>query len=207
MLLFGFELDRGNIARTRVFPSLMWRMVDYLTGQLHPRPPDVLTALVPGVLDVSEPSFSFASELSLIRIDDTAGPTTAPAPRPAEVARLPVSEDRTVLLPPLPAGRYLLQKPAIPGEQASLLNYARHVTVRPDPRESDMSRIDEASLHEMLGTSVRRIPLAESGNLEPTGRELWKWVVVLLILAYAAEAVIGWLLNLKRERQRGLEAA
>ena len=54
MLVFGFELDRGNIARTRVFPPLMWRMVDYLTGQLRTLPPDQLVARTPGALDVSE---------------------------------------------------------------------------------------------------------------------------------------------------------
>jgi len=35
LFTFGLELDRGNIARTRVFPPFMWRVADYLTGRLR----------------------------------------------------------------------------------------------------------------------------------------------------------------------------
>ena len=62
---FGMELDRGNVARTRAFLPLTWRLVQYLTGALKPRPPDVINAGQPAVLDVSERQFMLVPELEL----------------------------------------------------------------------------------------------------------------------------------------------
>ena len=42
-------------------------------------------------------------------------------------------------------------------------------------------------------------------NLTPRGGELWKILAVLLALAYAAEALVGWILSVRRERQRVAE--
>jgi hypothetical protein len=192
LLGFGFELDRSNLARTRIFPTLMWRLVDYLTGQLRALPPDVLTAQQATALDVSEPGFAFATELEL----STAGSDAAPL-------RLPIAADQTVLVPSLAAGEYQLHKPRTAG---AVSGYARNLTVHADPRESEMARATEPQLTEWLGGPVRVAAPEDATKVAPTGGELWKLLVILLVAAYLAEAVIGYLFNARREKLRALEA-
>jgi hypothetical protein len=192
LLSFGFELDRGNLARTRIFPTLMWRLVDYLTGQLRALPPDVLTAQQATALDVSEPGFAFATELEL----STAGSDATPL-------RLPIAADQTVLVPGLAAGEYQLHKPRTVG---AVSGYARNLTVHADPRESEMARATEPQLDEWLGGPVRVANLEDATKLAPTGGELWKLLIILLVAAYLAEAVIGYLFNARREKLRAAEA-
>lgn len=206
LLTFGMELDRGNIARTRVFPTLMWRLIDYLTGRLRPRPPDVLKASSPAVLDVSEPAFAFADKLELTAAprrdlkQDPEEPQEEEAAR-AEPIELAVGKGRTALVPGLKAGNYLLHKPRRSGEP-QFLSHVRHVTVNPDPRESDTAKVAGAALKTLLGEDVRVLPLDGAVGLAPTGAEFWTLLVALLILAYAAEAFIGWVLTARRERER-----
>ena len=195
MLAFGFELDRGNLARTRVFPSLMWRLVDYLTGQLRVRPPDILTALQPAVLDVSEPAFAFATELELSPVGDATN-------RPP--VRLKVNLDQTVLVPPLAAGDYALHKPRAVGVVAG---HTRHVTVHTDPQESDLTRATEPQLRDWLGGPVRVTDAPDTTKLAPTGGEVWRLLVWLLAIAYVAEAVTGYILSARREKLRAAEAS
>lgn len=193
LLGFGFELDRGNLARTRIFPTLMWRLVDYLTGQLRVQPPDVLTALQSSALDVSEPGFAFATELEL----STTGFDAAPL-------RLPIGVDQTVIIPGLAAGEYQLHKPRTTG---AVSGYLRNLTVHADPSESEMPKATEPQLADWLGGPVRVANLEDATKLAPIGGELWKVFVILLVAAYLAEAVIGYLLNARREKLRALEAA
>ena len=190
MLAFGFELDRGTLGRARVFPALMWRLVDYLTGRLRVLPPDSLVALKPAALDVSEPGFAFATELEL----------TGPAGDPV---RLPVTERQTVLIPPLPAGNYQLHKPRVAGAAGG---HTRNITVHPDSRESEMARAEAGQLTEWLGCPVQVIEPAQTASLAPTGREFRGLLVWLLLAAFAAEAVVGYLLNARREKIRASEA-
>ena len=192
LLGFGFELDRSNLARTRIFPTLMWRLIDYLTGQLRALPPDVLTAQQATALDVSEPGFAFATELEL----STAGSDATPL-------RLPIAADQTVLVPGLAAGEYQLHKPRTAG---AVSGYLRNLTVHADPRESEMARATEPQLAEWLGGPVRVAALEDATKLAPTGGELWKLLVILLVAAYLAEAVIGYLFNARREKLRAMEA-
>ena len=209
LLTFGLELDRGNIARTRVFPTLIWRMVDYLTGRLKVRPPDVLTAQTPAVLDVSEPAFAFANELELTPVATGApgglGSTSQPTAPAGESIRLPVREDQTVLIEGLPAGRYLLHKARRQGEGAAIVSYSRPVSVHPDVRESDMKRADERDLASLFGQGVRTVNLAAVEPV-PRGGEFWKALVALLLLAYVVEAITSWVLSARREKKRSLEA-
>ncbi|MBI2193761.1 MAG: BatA domain-containing protein [Planctomycetes bacterium] len=212
---FGLELDQSNFARTRVFPALLWRLVDYLTGQLDHRTPDLLTASTPGVLDVSEPSFALASTLELssaaARMEATraseAGRPDVPAPAaaPSMPIALPVSEDRTVWIPPLSPGLYQLHKPQQPGEVGGRVTDARYVAVNPDPAESLMARLDPGELTRLWGDSVRMVHSGEVLDLAPNGFELWPFLVSALVLAYAAEAGSGWWLTARRERQRANE--
>ena len=195
MLAFGFELDRGNLARTRVFPALMWRLVDYLTGQLRVRPPDILTALQPAVLDVSEPAFAFATELELTTLGDVTN-------RPP--VRLKVNADQTVLVPALPAGDYALHKPRAVGAVAG---HTRNITVHTDAGESDFTRATEPQLRDWLGGEVRVTEAATALKLAPPGGEFWRPLLLLLLLAYVAEAVTGYVLSAKREKQRVAEAS
>jgi hypothetical protein len=211
LLTFGLELDRGNIARTRVFPALAWRLIDYLTGRLKRRPPDVLSALSPGVLDVSEPAFGFADQLELTpapkKSPQAEADTQEQEGKPeGEPLTLPIGKDRTVLVRGLKAGNYLLHKPR-KAETAQLMSYVRHITVNPDPQESDTTEISGREMSRLLGPQARSLPLAQAVNLAPTGGEFWAFLVVLLALAYAAEAAVGWTLTARRERERleGLE--
>ena len=205
MLTFGLELDRGNIARTRVFPALVWRMMDYLTGRLTVRPPDVLTALTPAVLDVSEPTFAFASALELTPAE-TASETDASARPAVKTLRLPISADHHVLVPALAAGEYLLHKPR-QGDGNEVITYARYVTVHADPRESDLTPLAADQPGMLFGAATRVVKVDDPTDLTPRGGEFWKIFVMLLVVAYAAEALIGWILSVRRERQRALEQA
>jgi len=204
LLTFGFELERGNIARARAFPPLMWRLVDYLTGQLRQRPPDVVKAMTPAVLDVSETAFTFATELDLIadrKASDVKAPIVAASP-----VRLPCSADRTTLLPPTPAGRYVLTKAGQAGETARM-GYSRYVTTFIDPVESDTRKQDAAELPALFGSDARLIAAKDVGMLALPGGELWKILVGLLAVAYLCEALFGCLQSMRRERQRAGETA
>ena len=190
MLAFGVELDRGTLGRTRLFPAFMWRLVDYLTGRLQPLPPDRIVSLQPAVLDVSEPGFAFATELELTRPE-------------GDPVRLPVTERQTVLIPPLPVGNYQLHKPRVAGAAGG---HTRTIAVHPDPRESEMSRAEAGQLTEWLGGPVQLIEPAQTAGLAPTGREFRRPLVWLLLAAFVAEAVSGYLLNARREQRRASEA-
>jgi hypothetical protein len=190
MLAFGFELNRGTLGRTRVFPTLMWRLVDYLTGRLRVLPPDSLVALTPAALDVSEPGFAFATELALTRPE-------------GDPLRLPVTERQTVLIPPLPAGNYQLHKPRVAGAAGG---HTRNIIVHPDPRESEMARAEAGQLAEWLGCPVQVIEPEQTASLGVTGREFRGLLVWLLLAAFVAEALTGYLLNARREKNRAREA-
>jgi hypothetical protein len=189
MLAFGLELNRGTLARTRVFPALLWRLVDYLTGRLRVLPPDRIVTLEPAVLDVSEPGFAFATELELTRPE---GPPL----------RLPVTERQTVLVPPLPVGTYQLHKPRVAPAAAG---HTRNLAVHPDPRESDMTRAEPAALAEWLRGPVQIIAPADAAGLTPNGREFRGLLVWLLLAAFVAEAASGYLLDARREKLRASE--
>lgn len=189
LLAFGFELDRGNLARTRLFPAFMWRLVDHLTGQLRVLPSDSLVAVQSAVLDVSEPGFAFATELELTRPE-------------GDPLRLPVTERQTVLIPPLPAGNYQLHKPRVAGAAAG---HTRNLTVHLDPCESDMTRVESGPLAEWLGGPVDVIAPADTATLTPKGSEYWRLLVWALAAAYVLEAVSGFLLSARRERLRAAE--
>jgi hypothetical protein len=79
--------------------------------------------------------------------------------------------------------------------------YARHIAVNPDPRESRTARIGEGELAKLFGGNVR-VLRADDAVAAPQGGELWSPLIVLLALAYAAEGAIGWLLSVRREKQR-----
>jgi hypothetical protein len=190
MLAFGFELNRGTLGRTRVFPALMWRLVDYLTGRLRVLPPDSLVALKPAALDVSEPGFAFATELELTRPE-------------GDPLRLPVTERQTVLIPPVPAGNYQLHKPRVAGAAGG---HARNIIVHADPCESEMARAEAGQLAEWLGCPVQVIKPEQTASLGATGREFRGLLVWLLLAAFVAEALTGYLLNARREKNRAREA-
>lgn len=194
LLAFGFELDRGNLARTRVFPALIWRLMAHLSGDLRPRRPDLLTAAQPAVLEVPEPAFAFLDELELSPLASSAPPL-----------RLAVERDRTLLLPGLPVGHYLLHKPSEgAGRRAA---GGRQVAVNHDPRESRTARAAEAELAGLFGQRVRVAAATEPLRLVPSGGELWQLLAAMLFIAYALEGFIGWVLNARRERQRSQEAS
>ena len=196
LFTFGLELNRGNLARTRVFLPMLWRLVDYLTGRLAKQPETAIPALRPMVLDVSEMQFAFVESLEL-----------NPAPGqdnfrdlPARV--LPKGPSDTVLLGGLPAGRYLLHKPTPKNGTEMMISYARQIAVNADPRESDVRMAAPALLEELFGERVQVRTPADTAGLIPRVAELARWLVVLLILGYGLEALIGWLLSARRERER-----
>ncbi len=196
LFAFGVELERGNLARTRVFPPLLWRLVDYLAGEIDRRPDVPLTALRPVVLGVGEAQFAFVDQLQL-------APVAGQDERLAAVAtRLPKGRGDTLLLGGLPAGRFRLHTPQ--SEEAGALPpaYSRLLAVNPDPRESDLRALPSPALLELFNQQARVLPPTATAELAMPGNELTRWLAVLLILAYIAEAVVGWLLSARRERQR-----
>ena len=205
LLAFGLELEAGNVARTRAFPVLMWRLMDYLTGRLSARPPDSGPAATPAVLDVSEAAFAFESELEIVPIQlrrqgepaAPAGPVAAPTGR---LASLIISSNRTVLLPPLAAGSYQIRKPQ--RGQADVVSHARPLTVNPDPRESRTELMALPGLHELFGNNVRIAASNQPLKLALSGFEFWTPLIALLMLAYALEALIGFRANARRQRER-----
>ena len=199
LLTFGFELSRGNIARTRAFPPLAWRLTGYLAGRLEAPPADTLVALRKSVVAVREPQFAFVDELELSAAavheatDDAGG-------------RVKKSDAGAVLLEGLPAGQYLLRAPRRDGAPRAL-GYARRISVNVDAGESDMRAGTREDLEEAFGAEVRIIGPADEARVTPRGAELFGLLVVLLIMAYAAEAGIGFYLSAQREKARSAGAA
>lgn len=191
----GFELARGNLARTRVFPTLVWRLVDYLTDQLRTRPPDHVQALRPAVLDVTEPALSLVERLEL----SPAGPS-ADASSPSIV--LPPAVDGSVLMPPLPAGEYQIHRARAAEEEGPVLGYARYVTSHIDAGESDMTRLPSEQFEPLFGASARLLRSDKLGDLAPGGGELTRLLVLALVLLYAFEAAAGLISGIRRERRQ-----
>ncbi len=215
LLTFGLELERGNIARTRAFPALMWRLLDYATDRLKVRAADVLPAITPAVLDVSEANFAFATELELSTPEGIAtatGPATQGGAGTAGEAfksiRLPITSDHTVLLPGLPAGQYLLHKARQGGEAGGanqVISYARYVTVHADARESAMGLLAAEEMTGIFGSDARVVANAGQIDLAPQVFEFWRTLVMVLVGVYLVEALVGWLLSARREKQRAIE--
>ena len=221
LLTFGFELDSTNIARTRVFPALMWRIVAHLTGELEQsaNTRDVLTALEPAVLDASDQRFAFVDELELAPVAtevseplEGLNPALVNGKGERKAQLLPIREDRTVLVEGLPAGDYRLQKVQEEGGAGPVIRRGRLIAVNPDPTESNMARVSEDALSELRrlgGEGVGPFRVVHSGqSLSPAARgmELWQIVVLLLAVGYAAEGVVGWWLSAQREKERSAGA-
>ena len=196
VLAFSVELDRGNVARTRAFPVMMWRWIDHLAGRLRLRPPDVIDAGRPAVLDAADPAFALASELELAPFH------AATNKADTAVRRMPVSRDRTVLVDdsagPIAAGGYLLHRAVT--ERGGAAGYARPVAVVPDARESLMEKSTQAGIGQVC-PGARLIAGTLPGDFTPHGYELWRWVILFLGMAYMAEAVTGLVLTARRERR------
>jgi len=225
VVLFGFgvELSRGNIAMTKVFPQLMWRLVEYLTGRLRSKPSDSLVASEPAALDASEPPFGAVEELELvpdrgsarpvpmrrpigaegttdITLSDDEAPEGAPpgdgaaAKAVIEPRTLRITPQKTVMLEGLPVGHYRLRKKIKSG-------YTRPIAVNPDPRESEMTRVDEKDLRRLFTADTRVLKPDETAGIAPMGFEAWQWIVALLMVAYLAEAVSAYAIGVMRARK------
>jgi hypothetical protein len=107
-----------------------------------------------------------------------------------------------VLLDGLAPGRYLLQKARGPEEKGTIVTYARGVTVQEDPREGDMTKATQGELKGMFGRSMQVVTGELPTNLVPTGGEFWKIFIFALLVAYLAEAIIGFLTTAQREKAR-----
>jgi len=200
VLTFGVELGRGNLAMTKVFPFLTWRLVDYLTGRLRTVPPDALVASTPSALDVSDSAFRFLNELEL-----APKPGSDPQEK-AEPTPLRIDEQKTALVSGLPVGHYWLQKPSKKGLSLGV-GYRRPIAVNHDPRESNVRRVKETELLSVLGERARLATPSEAAELAPRGTEVWRLVIGLLIVAYLAEAITAYVLGIRRDREReGVEA-
>lgn len=212
LLTFGLELDRGNIARCRAFPAIMWRLVNHLTGQLKVRPPDVLPAGETRVLDVSEAPFALETSLDLTRLEAGGEGRGATGGSPASaqrvlVERLPIGPEKQVVLKGLPAGQYLIHKSQSAGTGAQVLSYTRPVTVNADPRESRMAQIAGSELQALFGPQTRILAPEHLAELVPLGGEFWTVLALMLFVAYTVEAAAGWVACVRSERRRSAEGA
>jgi len=218
LFAFGFELARGNIAVTKVFPELMWRLIDYLTGKLQSKTRDSLVADQPAALGAFESAFSLVDALELTPATDDPRPTpsrvSAPVapgdqaagadqPRGGEPAltplELPITRDRAVLVKGLPLGHYRLHKRQ--KEAGFVQGYFRPVAVNPDFRESEMTCMGEEELRHVLGAAGRVAKPEELASIAPHGQEVWRWVVLAVTAAYLLEALSAYLIGLRRARR------
>jgi len=198
---FGVELSRSNLARTRAFPVLMWRIADYLAGRMVERRPDIFVAGSTPVLDVSEAPFAFQTELELVAAQPAGtGATASASAAAARTQRLAVSADRTVVLGPLQSGGYYLQKART--DAGTVGGYARPVAVNSDPSESRMEKATADELAVVFGACARTVSPDSLEGLAIPGFEFWTIFLVLMVLAYAAEALVGFMTNAARERGR-----
>jgi hypothetical protein len=210
VLSFGLELGRGNIAMTKVFPILVWRLMDYLGGRLHARPPDTLVAAAPAALDASEMAFSLTRELELANALEQprqSGVEDATDLGYTEPLPLTVNEQSTVFVDSLSAGNYWLKRRGGSVTDARAGGYRRPVTVNPDPRESHMERPSDEDMQKLLGENVQLLKGPKVAGLAPTGLELWRWLIIGLVAAYLLEAIVAYITGAIRDkRQEALEA-
>lgn len=225
LFTFGMELSRSNVAMTKAFPQLVWRLTDYMTGKLRSKPSDLLIASEPAALDAAEGEFRHTGVLELFpenksgrskgadeegaAPDDDAGSAggrDAPKASGSEGAgavaglmqplTLPITDQKTVLVKGLPVGRYRLRKTV--GTKRS---YSRPIAVNPDPRESDMARVGKDELNEMFQGAVRVMEPAEAAGIAPRGAEVWPFLIALLLIAYAAEAISAYVVGVMRAKK------
>jgi hypothetical protein len=173
---------------------------------LRQRPPDVVRASTPAVLDVSEPALSFAYAVNL---QPEAPKEGADASAPSSPLRLAASEERTIQVPPLKAGKFLLAKASATntGGETARVGYSRYVTASVDPAESDTRRQPDAELNTLFGGDVRVLSSNIASELSLKGSEFWSILVALLAVLYFGEAALGFWLSRKREQERAGGAA
>jgi hypothetical protein len=70
----------------------------------------------------------------------------------------------------------------------------------PDPTEGNLARVDLPELRKSLGDGVKIIKGTDSGALATTGaqRELWKYVLLGVVLVLAGEQLFAWSFGLRR---------
>jgi hypothetical protein len=207
LLSYGAELSRGNIAMTKVFPVLTWRLMDYLTDRLRVKPPDTLVAAMPAVLDVSDSAFRFADELSLSP-DPEQATSKDSAGRPAPMTNsltLRMNGQDTAFVDGLPAGRYWLHKKQSMAGMGQ--GYARPVAANFDARESDVRPAPERDLRQICGAQASLVTANAIPELQPRGSEVWRLILILLIVAYFVEAISGYLTGVLRDRRKEQEQA
>ena len=189
---FGMELNRGNLAMSRVFPLLSWTLIDHLTGQLEKRPSFALTALRPASLDLSEPGFAFMDQVEIRHEEDS-----------ETVRQMKIGEGKSVKMEGLPPGQYMLGKPW--GTNDKWIGYRRPVTVNADPLESDMTKVDLPKLGQWLGDSVTTRTERELAQMAPTGQEQWRLFVLILAALWVLESVTGYVTGVLRWRKQERE--
>jgi hypothetical protein len=193
---FGLELDGSDIAMSRAFPSLMFRLLDHLTGTLNKPARDVFLATRAGVMDVSEKNFAFDTTLLLSTESRTEN-------KPSTSFRLTITPGRTVMLPPLPSGNYYLHRPgATESAHPTAQGYYRCVTVNTDPAEGVAAPWADQDVRRVFGQRARTITPKAFATLDVRGMELWRYLMMFLFAAYAVEAVAGWIMNTRRETER-----
>ena len=216
LLGFGLEISRGNIAMTKVFPPLIWRLVDYLTGRLEVKPPDSLVASQPSVLDVTESAFGPTDEVQLTparqesRPDPTRASLSAAEREALEQESLPdedvsgpgkvlrISDRGKVMVEGLPVGHYRLHK-KLRGQES--VGYFRPIAVNQDPRQSDMARVSAEELQRIVGSAAEVIPAEKVERLAATGFEAWRLLMLLLLAAYLIEAIAAYVTGVVRTKR------
>ncbi len=198
-LNFGLELSRGNLAMTRIFPPLVWRLMDDLTGELDTRPSDTLISARPAAAAADESFFAAVDHMLVTRETDDGGEET--------IGLLPKSSQERVLLPPLSAGRYWLQRPRA-SDASPVAAYRRPLAVNLDRRESNTERVDAAELQTLLGDEVNVVQEAGMITASPVGIELWYPLAWLLLAFYTLEAARAFReVRRRRERENALSGA
>jgi len=222
MFSFGLELGRGNIAMTRAFPELMWRLMDYMTGKLRPKPRDNLVASEPAVLDVSEPAFSTVEDLELsparfsprpepprrgaaaTAIEKSVKESGEQQPAGAEGQQqrvMPITSNKTVVVEGMSPGHYRLHKRSKTPGMALAGSSSRPIAVNSDPRESVMIRLADEQVQEVFTSAARLATEEQVRQIAPSGMELLPWVVGLLMAMYVIEAMCAYAIGATRAKK------
>jgi hypothetical protein len=159
------------------------------------------------VLDVSDSAFRFADELSLSP-DPEQATSKDSAGRPAPMTNsltLRMNGQDTAFVDGLPAGRYWLHKKQSMAGMGQ--GYARPVAANFDARESDVRPAPERDLRQICGAQASLVTANAIPELQPRGSEVWRLILILLIVAYFVEAISGYLTGVLRDRRKEQEQA
>jgi len=171
--LFPPDLESSSLPRTAAFVPLVQQTLAFLTSRGERPRPD--TIRVGEQLRLDLPEFrNFKGDIQVKGPEQRAFPLDPQEPGTARVEGL------------LQAGAYEIKHPLRTGSRP------RWLTVNPVAAESDQAILSSEDQEILFGSrNVARIPYAQLGEQFSHSHELTAWLLGLVFLAFAAEALFG----------------